>query len=84
MEDLKEFHHFKDDASFGLVVGLAVEGSLDVFIDLDSHFFADPTLGSSLQQLNVQGVGHAELVLDADCPYLSPEFFRHELPYQVR
>jgi hypothetical protein len=81
VKDLKELHNFQDDASFGLVVGLAVEGSLDVLVDLDAHLLAYPPFCSALKELDVECVGHAEFVLDADRPYLPPQFFRHELLY---
>lgn len=83
MKDLKELHNFKDDASLGLIVGLAIEGSFDVLVDLDADLLAYPTFCSAFQQLYVERVGHAEFVLDADCPDLPSEFLWHELLYQT-
>lgn len=72
MKNLKELHNLQDDASLGLIVGLSVEGSFDVLVDLDAHLLAYPPFCSALEELDVERVGHAEFVLDADRPYLPP------------
>lgn len=84
MKNLKELHNLQDDASLGLIVGLAIEGPFDVLVDLDADLLAYPTFGSSFQQLDVERVGHSKFVLDADRPDLPSEFLWHELLYQAR
>lgn len=59
MKNLEELDHFKYNAGFGLVVGLSIEGPLDVLVDLHAHLLAHPPLGPALEQLDVERVGHA-------------------------
>lgn len=82
MENLQKFHHLQNEASFGLIVGLPIERTLDVLIDLHADLLAHPPTLPSLQQLDVERISHAQTVLDEEAPATSTKLPRDELFYQ--
>jgi hypothetical protein len=78
MKNLKKLNNFKDNSSFNLIVGLAIEWSFNILIDLYLHLLLNPSFLSPLQQMNIQRIGHPQTILYANRPYFTSHFFGDE------
>lgn len=59
MENLKKLDYLKDNAGFSLVVGFAIERSLNILFYLAFNFLADPPFLSPFEKLDIEGICHS-------------------------
>jgi hypothetical protein len=78
MKDLQKLYHFNDSGGANLTMSFCTKRSLYILINLSSHFLAHPALLPSLHQLPVEGISHAQLILQTSRPYFRSELFWDE------